>query len=161
MNSLEKLKNRMLKPYEVGDFPQRFHVGDFLPDNDPWWCIIPKSYFCTPTRTTTFDNLINPDRHYTNNEKEYSIEFKVPGLNKDDIEITLKDNILTVEYKKVEEENNPDKRYFAVKSFKESVSLPQECNLDTITSCYQDGILKVSMEKIAKEEPEIRKIEIK
>ena len=79
------------------------------------------------------------------------------------VEITLQGNVLTVEYNKVEEENKPDTRYFAMKSFQRSQVLPKECDLNTIVSEYKDGILKISVDKIEKikEEPEIRKIEIK
>ena len=62
------------------------------------------------------------------NEKDYTVKFIIPGLKKEDIQLTIEDSILklvTGEYK--------------VKG----VRLPDDIKLDKVTSEYKAGILTV------------------
>jgi len=152
----------------TGTYPRKYHyVGDFFPsffENDPWWGIFPPQRYDVPnTYTLTLGTPVDADHYVVNDEKVYSIEFRVPGLDKNNIEITLQNNILSVEYKMIEEENNNNRYYFSTKSFTKKFTLPKECDLNAINSEYKDGILKVSVEKFEKlpDEVGIKRIEVK
>jgi HSP20 family protein len=161
-------RNDFINNYVVGEFPNTLpeQNNPFL-DGNPWWGIFPPTIEKYPSRyIVSYDKGYNFDnicKHIVENDDEYSIEFRTPGLNKNNLEITLQNNVLTIEYKVVEEENKPEHHYFAVSSFKETVVLSEKCNLDTVASEYKDGILKVSVQKFQEcaDEPKIKKIEIK
>ncbi len=99
-------------------------------------------------------------------DKAYVIELAAPGLKKDDFEIDLDNNVLTISYKKKEEKEEEDANYtrreFYFTEFKRSFTLPETANLDKIDAKYKDGILEITIEK--KEEAQVKpkkKISIK
>ena len=99
-------------------------------------------------------------------DKAYIIELAAPGLKKEDFEIDLDNNVLTVSYKKKEEKEEKDvtytRREFYFTEFKRAFTLPETANLDKISAEYKDGILTITIEK--KEEAQVKpkkKIEIK
>ena len=99
-------------------------------------------------------------------DKAYVIELAAPGLKKEDFEIELDNNVLTISYKKKEEKEEEDvtytRREFYFTEFKRAFTLPETANLEKINAEYKDGILTVTIEK--KEEAQVKpkkKIEIK
>ncbi len=99
-------------------------------------------------------------------DKAYVIELAAPGLKKDDFNIELENNVLTISYKrqeeKEEEEANYTRREFYFTEFKRSFTLPEDANLEKIDAKYKDGILEITIEK--KEEAQVKpkkKISIK
>lgn len=85
------------------------------------------------------------------NEKDFELEIAVPGQKKEDFNIEVDKNLLTIsmEHKKEEEvnEDNFTRREFSYKSFKRSFTLPETVNEDKINASYTDGILRFSLPK--------------
>ena len=79
------------------------------------------------------------------------LEVNAPGRNKEDFNISVEDNQLTVSYeKKQENETNIHRtirREFTFESFKRSFNLGEEINPDTIQAKYENGVLKVYLPK--------------
>ncbi len=98
-------------------------------------------------------------------EKDFVIELAVPGLNKEDINIDLDKNILTVscakKEEKVEEKVDYAKREFYYNEFSRSFSLPETIDSDNIKAEYTDGILYLTIAKKEEVVKQKRKIEIK
>jgi len=99
-------------------------------------------------------------------DKAYVIELAAPGLKKDDFQIELDNNVLTISYKKEDEKEEKNETYtrreFYFTEFKRSFTLPETANLDKIDAKYKDGILEITIEK--KEEAQVKpkkKISIK
>lgn len=84
-------------------------------------------------------------------EKDYVIEMAVPGFKKDDFEIELDNNVLTISSKKkdekVEEKANYTKREFNYCEFKRMFTLPETADVEDIKAEYKDGILEVVIAK--------------
>ena len=84
------------------------------------------------------------------NEKEYKIEAEVPGVKKEDIEITFNDGILSVLVKKEESEESKNKNYihrerrFAQMS--RSIKLV-DANDDEIKAKLDEGVLTIIIPK--------------
>ena len=98
--------------------------------------------------------------------KSYVIELAAPGLKKDDFEIDLENNVLTISFQKKEEkkeeEANYTRREFFFTEFKRAFTLPEDAQLDKIDAKYKDGILEITIDK--KEEAKVKprkKIQIK
>ena len=98
------------------------------------------------------------------NEKEYKMEFELPGLTKDDVKFEIINN-QTVEIsgerrtseKEVEEEY--EKKHKTYSRFFQRITLPKNIDVENIDAKMQDGILTVSLPKIELES-EKKKIEV-
>jgi HSP20 family protein len=89
---------------------------------------------------------------------DFQLEVAAPGLKKEDFQINLQNNKLTVSVeKKVESEGSSPKysrKEFSYSHFQRSFSLPQTINNEGIEATYTDGILKIAIPK--KEEAKIK-----
>jgi HSP20 family protein len=98
-------------------------------------------------------------------EKNYHLEFAVPGFSKEEFRIKLENQMLTVSGEKKSESNEDVKDYtrreFSFASFERSFNLPESVNSEDISAEYVNGILNVHIPKKAEEKAESRSIEIK
>lgn len=98
----------------------------------------------TSFKTTPAVNIRETDDHY-------AIELAVPGLNKEDFNVELDDNLLTISFEKKAEKEETGKftrREFHYTSFKRSFTLPEgTVDSDKIDAAYENGILKLALPK--------------
>lgn len=123
-----------------------------------------------------FDDLVNefanletwntggypPYNVETQGEDKYQISVAVAGFKKDEIEITLKDGLLTVEGKKAEKENdgvNYLHRGISSRAFTRSWRLAEY--VEVKDAKMEDGLLYVSLEREVPEEKKPKTIAIK
>lgn len=111
-----------------------------------------------------------------NKEEVFSIDFsetadavlltaQLPGVRREDIQITVTENLLTIRGETTTETVEEDKNGLRVesrsKTFSRTVSLPSRVNADRIEATYKDGALKISMPKQDPGERRSKPIEIK
>ena len=106
-----------------------------------------------------------PAVNISENEKNYVLEFAVPGIEKKDIKIDMNEDVLTVssETKNESEENKNGykRKEFSYTAFSRSFYVPEDVNTEKIEANYKDGILSVSLPKQEEVKNKItRKIEI-
>lgn len=94
----------------------------------------------------------------------YNIDAELPGIQKEDIKIQIKDRILTIsgERKKTKiESDKNDQRYRreerATGIVSRSFSLPDNANEDKVSAKYENGVLHVTIDKVT-EVPENKKV---
>ena len=91
------------------------------------------------------------------NEKDFELELAVPGRKKEDFQIEINENVLTISTESKTEENvekqNYTRREFAYASFKRAFTLPETVNEDSIKASYDNGILKFILPKKAEALP--------
>jgi len=91
------------------------------------------------------------------------LKAELAGMNPDDIQIEVEDNVLTIKGERKFEEKVDDERYYRIErrfgSFQRSLALPQGVKADEITATYEDGILTVTVPKAEEEKP--KRIEVK
>lgn len=96
-------------------------------------------------------------------DNEYLAKVELPGVSKDDVKITLQDNILTIRGEKKSEKETSDSNYHRFErsygSFHRSLALPATVNNDKVDAQFKDGILTISLAKA--EEAKRKLIEIK
>ena len=101
-----------------------------------------------------------PSVNIADNDENFTIEFAVPGLKKEDFKINLDNNVLTVssdrEESKEEKETNYTRREFNYTAFQRSFTLPDTADGDKISAEYKDGILKIEIPK--KEEAKVKPV---
>ncbi len=87
-------------------------------------------------------------------EKEFEVQLHVPGVKKDEINIDLNENVLTISGERKFENEKNEKNFHSVESyfgsFKRTFQLPDLVDRDKIDASYQDGILVVKLPKDAK-----------
>lgn len=93
----------------------------------------------------------SPAVNIKDNEKNFELELFVPGRNKEEFEIDLDNELLTVSYtlKKLEteEKTNYTRREFALNSFKRTFTLPDSVDGEQIDAKYENGILRFVLPK--------------
>lgn len=81
-------------------------------------------------------------------DSEYEMWVLAPGRNKEDFEIQVRKNILTISYKAPKEEETGlrwAKREYRTVSFSRSFSLDETIDLDQIKADYREGILYIKL----------------
>lgn len=85
------------------------------------------------------------------NDSAYGIEIAAPGLEKNDFNIDLDQNILTVSVEKSSEKEDKEEGYtrreFSYESFRKSFTMPDSVDGQNIKAEYKDGVLKLSLPK--------------
>lgn len=134
----------------------------------------------------TFEQFLNRDLHQflgtdfqttsphvniLENEKAFIIEMAAPGMNKENFQIQLEKNVLTISAEKTlrqaqgdkeDKKNNYLKREFSYQSFKRSFTISDHVAVDGIHANYENGILKVELPKKEKNDtPSTKTISIK
>jgi len=92
---------------------------------------------------------------YQNNDNVVAV-LELPGMRKEDIEISLHDGTLTISGERKSSSSNGEKaerteRY--VGSFRRSVSLPVRVDSGKVNATYLDGILTVTLPKAEEAKP--------
>ena len=92
-----------------------------------------------------------PKVDVSENETAFEIHFAVPGLNKEEFNIELKDNYLTVSGERKFNNEKKDKNFHTIEtnygSFSRSFSLPDNVDASKINAKYDKGILELSIPK--------------
>lgn len=112
-------------------------------------------------------NIYNdiPPYNIVDNDKEFLIEFSVPGFDKKDFLLEVEENNLKVSKlssKNNKTENNFFKRQFNYSQFEKNFTIPEEVNIEKINSKYENGILKIFLPKIKEfKQTKIKSIQVK
>ena len=112
-------------------------------------------------------NIYNdiPPYNIVDNDKEFLIEFSVPGFDKKDFLLEVEENNLKVSKlssKDNKPENNFFKRQFNYSQFEKNFTIPEEVNIEKINSKYENGILKIFLPKIKEfKQTKIKSIQVK
>lgn len=99
-----------------------------------------------------FENRV-PAVNVKETENEFVLEVAAPGMKKEDIQLELDDQVLTISSEKKEEketESEKEKftlREFSYSSFKRSFTLPESIDSSKIAADYTDGVLKIELPK--------------
>jgi len=90
------------------------------------------------------------------NEKSYSIQVDLPGIDKKHIEVTYQDGTLTLSGKRERAETDSGdallgERFFG--KFQRSFKFDDDINSQAITAHYQDGVLTITAAKSESRQP--------
>ena len=95
-------------------------------------------------------------------EDRYEFVMEAPGLNKEDFQISLENNVLTVSGERKQEEAREEKNFHHVEryygSFERSFRLPKEVQTDSVSAKYESGLLKIHVPKAEEAKPREIKI---
>ena len=105
----------------------------------------------------SFSDSFNPRIDVAEDKNNITVTAEIPGVKKENIKITLQDNILTIEGEKKNESEQKDKNFYRSErmfgSFKRSFTLPVEVDSENVEAKFENGMLHVQLKKI---EPKIK-----
>jgi HSP20 family protein len=92
------------------------------------------------------------------------LKVELPGIKKEDIEVTLTDSDITISGEKKKEEEVKRKDFYKYErsygSFCRTFSLSAEVNADKVKSTFKDGVLEVRMPKSEKAKSKEVKVKV-
>ncbi|OHE05920.1 MAG: heat-shock protein Hsp20 [Sulfurimonas sp. RIFOXYD12_FULL_33_39] len=95
----------------------------------------------------------------------YHVDVDLPGVKKEDINISVENNTLTVSGKRETKKEVKEEDYYRVESsygkFQRSFTLPENIDTENIRAASQDGVLEVVIPKLQVIKNSAKKIEIK
>ena len=101
----------------------------------------------------------------TDKEKEYDIRAELPGVKKEDLDIDVEKNTITIRAKKEEENEEGSKGYkkseFKYGEFSRSVYLPQDINIEKTEAKLEHGVLKIQAPKMYQTKESVKKLAVK
>jgi len=104
-----------------------------------------------------FTETFSPKIDISEEKDKINVIAEIPGVKKENLKITLQDNILTIEGEKKKEEEKKDKNFYRCErifgSFKRSFTLPAEVDSDKVEAKFEDGMLNITLKKI---EPKVK-----
>lgn len=117
------------------------------------------------TQSKTSIVLFEPNIDIQDRENEYLVFCDLPGMSKDEIEVSIKGSYLAISgIRNIEQEKDKDDYYFRERnrgSFKRVIMLPEPVIEKDIKAEYNNGILEIKIPKIkAKETNKVKKIHV-
>jgi HSP20 family protein len=103
-----------------------------------------------------------PQLNVSETDTMFEITVELPGMSKDDIDISLEDHVLNISGERSMEKEESNKKYRRVESrfgtFSRSLPLPNSIDTDSVKASYENGILTIHIAK--QEDKATKKIEV-
>jgi len=101
----------------------------------------------------------------TEENERFLVHADLPGMNKEDIDVSIEGDTLTISGEKREQKKKEEGAYShlerAYGSFQRSFSLPENVDKEKVDAQYTSGVLELSLPKTAEEKKMGKKIEVK
>lgn len=103
-----------------------------------------------------------PALNVAESESAYEVSVEIPGMSPENVNVELKEGVLTISGERQQVEETNDKKFHRVEQtygkFERSLRLSAPVDEDNVTAEYQHGILNVTVPKAEKALP--KKIEV-
>ena len=97
------------------------------------------------------DSVWNPNMDILETENEVVATFELPGINKDDVKISIHEDILHIEGTKKQEKESKGEYYHrnerSYGEFKRSIKIPFSIESKKIKAKFRDGVVKIELPK--------------
>lgn len=99
------------------------------------------------------------------NEGAIEVTAEIPGVDAKDIDVQLKDGVLTIKGEKKEEKDEKQKDFHVVERsygmFERAFTLPAEVDNAKVDATFDKGVLKVTLPKLPAAQAKVQKIAVK
>ncbi len=114
---------------------------------------------------TFFGRDWSPAVDVVENNDSYILKAELPGMNKDDVKITLENNILTIRGEKKNEMEKKEQNVHRVERsygmFERSFTIPGSIKANEIDAQYNNGILTLTLPKAEEAKPKLIDVKVK
>jgi HSP20 family protein len=125
----------------------RYNPTDFVPTT--FSSLIDR--FFNDSLTRSGGSTFVPKVDIVETKEAFEVHVAAPGLNKDDFNIEVNDNYLTISGERKFEEEKKERTFHAIETqygvFSRSFSMPDGVDTNKINARYQNGMLVVSIPK--------------
>src|SRR5690554_2468028 len=94
----------------------------------------------------------------------FTVEAELPGMNKDDVKVTVHDGVLTIQGERKSEEETKDKKLHRIErfygSFMRRFTLPDNVDENSVKANFKDGMLTLTLQKAEPKEPKAVEVEV-
>lgn len=109
------------------------------------------------------DHSLSPAIDVTENEAAYTVRAELPGINKDDLDVSINDGVLSINAEsRYEHEDKEEGRVIRQErrygKFVRSMRLGADVDESAVVADYKDGVLKLTLPKSDKVKP--KKIDV-
>jgi HSP20 family protein len=109
-----------------------------------------------------WERALEPAVEVSDTKDNVVVKAQVPGMSKDNIQVNITDDTLTLKGEMKEEEKKEEKNYyrqeFRYGAFSRTITLPAAVQADKATAQLKDGILEISIPK--SEETKVKQIPV-
>ncbi len=121
------------------------------------------SFFPEYVMSETYEKMAMPVEIHEK-DTEYKIMAELPGVKKEDLDIEIDKNYLTVCAKRHEEKKEDTKSFrkseFKYGEFSRTVYFPEEINIEDTKAKLEDGVLKITAPKKVVEKQDKKKLAV-
>ncbi len=113
--------------------------------------------FSSPSRDSGLFSGWSPALDVFDDQDNFVVKVELPGMKKEDINLSLHDGVLTISGERKSERENKEgetfrsERYFG--RFQRSVTLPMAVDANKVSASYKDGVLAVALAKAEEAKP--------
>jgi HSP20 family protein len=108
-------------------------------------------FFGRPLARPEWEGTWSPSVDVSETKDNVIVNAEIPGMSKEDVKVTVQDNILTLSGEKKQEKEEKNGSYHRIErsygSFRRSFTLPTFVQADKVKAAYKDGILKITLPK--------------
>ncbi len=126
---------------------------------DPW--AVPAIAIRRPITTEVY----TPRMNIQDKGNEFLITAEMPGMNKENLDITIEDNIVTIKAESKTEREEKDENYLLQErgaySFQRCFELPEDINTEAVQGEMKEGILHLKLPKKEPTQKKVHKVELK
>ena len=106
----------------------------------------------------------SPLADITETEEAFHVKAELPGVKKEDVDVSLSHGVLTLKGERKTEEETRDEKQHRIErfhgTFVRRFDLPDNIDQSSITADYTDGVLDLNIPKTEKKLPETLKVDI-
>jgi len=158
----KKTEKKALEPYRPSTWLSPFERMEELFEDffrrafeRPWW----------PSISRRFEEMeLSPSVDIFEEGDDIVVKTELPGMTKDDIEVNLTENTITISGEKKREEKVERDNYYHLErsygSFRRSFDLPAEVQTDKAKASFKNGVLEVRIPKTEEAKKKVQKIKI-
>ncbi|HDP69979.1 MAG TPA: Hsp20/alpha crystallin family protein [Actinobacteria bacterium] len=145
---------------------RRSEIEKMFDDMEEW----PRRFFAPwfgmwPARRLLEHVMPAPTIDVVDKKDKIFVTAEIPGVNKEDIDISVTENSLTIKGEAKREKEVEEEDYYCCErsfgSFSRSVSLPAKIQTDKVDASMKNGVLEIELQKIEEERPKEIRVEVK
>jgi HSP20 family protein len=107
----------------------------------------PDKFFDFPTN----DGFKLPESDIIDNGNSFEVKIDLPGVDKKDIDLKVKNDHIIIKAEKTEEKENKEKKYYSKErtsvGYYNEIPLPEEVKSDSAKAKYENGTLTINVDK--------------
>lgn len=110
-------------------------------------------------------DFAQPKIDETEDDKAFYVTIELPGMDEDDVDITMSGRLLTIRGEKKEDEKEEGKDYYRRErrfgSFRRTLERPGEVDESKIEASFKKGVLRISLPRTKEAQARIKHIDVK